>query len=73
MPCLGAHRHGCRSEVLHLFEMEVEFLGDHSQFRHILGSASGMRADEVGDELLAQSLGTVDAVEDGLEALKLLE
>ena len=53
--------------------MEVKSLGDYRQFRHIRCCASGMRADEIGDNLLAQSVGTVDAVENLLELLEQIE
>ena len=53
--------------------MEIETLGDYRQFSHILGGAAGVGADEIGDDLLAQPLGTVDAVEDSLELAELLE
>ena len=53
--------------------MEIQFFGDNSQFGHILLLASRVTADEIGDDLLAQVLLCVDAVENLLEFLELLE
>ena len=73
VPRLGADGHGGGSEVLHLLQVEVEPLGDDSQFGHVLLVAVGMAGDEVGDELLVQAFFAVDAVEHLLECFKLLE
>ena len=40
-------------KVLHLFQMEVQSLGDDGKFRHIFLLASGMAADEIRNKLLA--------------------
>ena len=53
--------------------MEVQPLGDDGKFRHVLFLAAGVAGDEVGDELLAQSLFAVDAVEYLLELAELAE
>ncbi len=53
--------------------MEVELSGDDGQFGHILFAAPGMAADEVGDELLVETLLTVEAVELLCELIELLE
>ena len=53
--------------------MEVEALGDDGQFGHILFMTAGMGGDEVGDDLLAQVLFAIDAVELALELVELLE
>lgn len=58
---------------MYLLEMEVEALGDDSQFGHILFQTSWMRTDEVGDDLLMQVLFLIDAIEDTLEIVELLE
>ena len=58
---------------MHLFELEVETLGDDGKLGHVLLAASGMAADEVRDDLLAQATLAVDAVEDTLEVAELLE
>ena len=58
---------------MHLFELEVETLGDDGKLGHVLLAASGMAADEVRDDLLAQATLEVDAVEDTLEVAELLE
>ena len=73
IPRLGSnsHRGGC--EVLHLFEVEVQLLGDDCQFSHILFLASWMRGDEVGDDLLMKVLLAIDAIENALELIELLE
>ena len=53
--------------------MEVQSLGDDGKLRHILFLASGMTADEIRDELLAQSFFTVNSVEYLLELTELAE
>ena len=73
VPGLGRDGHRRRREVLHLFEMEIQFLGDFSQLLHVGFGASGMAGDEVGDELLVEVLLLIDAVEDALEVVELLE
>ena len=73
VPGLCGDGHWGGGEVLHLLEVEVELLGDDGELGHILLLATGMAADEVGDDLLAQVLLAVDAVEDALELVELLE
>ena len=73
VPCFGTNGHRGRREVLHLLQLEVQPLGDDSQFCHVFLPASWVAADEVGDNLLAQVLFVVDAVEDSFEFLELRE
>ena len=73
IPCLGGDGHGRGREVLNLFKLEVEMFGDDSQLGHIGLTASGMAGDEVGDDLLVEMLLAIDAVEDALELVELLE
>ncbi len=73
VPCLGRDGHGGGSEVLHLFELEVEVFGQCGEFSHVFGSAARVAADEVGDDLLAQVLAAVDVVEDALEVVEEFE
>ena len=53
--------------------MEVELLGDDGELCHILLMTAGVRRDEVGDDLFAEVLFTIDAVELALELIELLE
>ena len=73
IPCLGGHRHGRWGEVLHLFQVEVQFLGDLRQLCHVLLRAARVAGDEIGDDLLVEMLVLIDAVEDALEVVELLE
>ena len=73
VPSLGGNGHRGWRKVLYLFEVEVETLGDDSEFGHIFLMAAGMGGDEVGDNLLVQVLFAVDTVEDALEGIELLE
>lgn len=73
VPRLRADGHGCGREVLHLLQVEIEPLGDDGQFGHVFLMATGVAGDEVGDELLAQALLLVDAVENLFERLELGE
>lgn len=73
IPCLGGDGHGGGREVLHLLKLEVEALGEHGKFGHVFGCASGMRADEVGDELLMEVMAAVHLIEDALEVVEELE
>ena len=73
VPCFRGYGHGGGREVLHLFQVEVQPFGDDRQFRHVFFGASGVAADEVGDELLAQVQFAVQAVEDAFEFVELLE
>ena len=73
VPSLSRHGHRGRREVLHLFQMEVEALGDDCQFGHVLLRASRMTADEVRDNLLAEVQFVVYLVEYLLEVVELGE
>ena len=73
VPSLGADGHRGRSEVLHLFQVEVQSAGDNGQFGHVLFVTAGVAGYEIGDELLAQACFVVDAVEDALECFELFE
>ena len=73
VPGLGGDGHGGGGEVLHLFELEVEVFGQRGEFCHVFGCAARVRTDEVGDDLLAQVLATVEFVEDALEVVEELE
>ena len=73
VPRLGGDGHGRGREVLHLLQLEVHLLGQHGQFGHVLLTAAWMGADEVGDDLLAQPLLAVNAVEEAFELAKELE
>ena len=73
VPRLGRYRHGCGREVLHLFQLEVELLGLDSQLSHIGFRTTRMAGDEVGDNLLIEMFLTIDAIEDALEVVELLE
>ena len=53
--------------------MEIKVLRDNSEFGHIGFVAARVGADEVGDDLLVESFLAVDAVEDALELVELLE
>ena len=44
---LRSQCHGCRSEVLYLFQLEMQFLGLDSQFCHIFFRTAGMAGNEV--------------------------
>ena len=73
IPRLSRDCHGCGGEVLNLFELEVEMLGDDSQLGHIRLRTPWMAGDEIGDDLLVEMLLAIDAVEDALELVELLE
>ena len=73
IPRLSGDGHRGGGEVLHLFQMEIQLLGQHSEFSHIRFLTARVATDEVGDELLVQVLLTIDAVEDALELIELLE
>ena len=73
IPRLSGNGHGRWSEVLNLFELEVEMLGDDSQLGHISLRTPWMAGDEIGDDLLVEMLLAIDAVEDALEFVELLE
>jgi hypothetical protein len=73
IPRLSGDSHGRRRKVLNLFELEVKMLGDHSQLGHIGLRATRVAGDEIGDDLLVEMLLAIDAVEDALELVELLE
>lgn len=73
VPCFGGYGHGSGCEILHLLELEVKVLGYHGKFCHVLGCASGMGTDEVGDELLTEIVAMVDVVKDEFEVVEELE
>lgn len=59
------HRSG--SKVLHLFQVEVHGTRQHGQLGHVFFRTSGVAADEIGNDLLAQPCIAVDALENLLE------
>lgn len=67
IPCLSGNGHGCRCEVLYLFQVEVHLLRQHRQLSHVFFAASWMATNEIRYELLAKILFSVDAVEGALE------
>ena len=73
VPRLGRYRHRRGRKVLHLLQLEVELLGLDGQLSHISLRTTRMAGDEVGDNLLVQVLLAIDAVEDALEVVELLE
>ena len=73
VPGFCGYGHRGRGEVLNLFQVEVQVLGDDRQFGHVFFRTSRMAADEVGDKLLAEIQFLIQLVEDALEAVELLE
>ena len=73
IPRFGAHGHGCGREVLHLFEFEVEGFGLGCEGRHVFVVAAGVGADEVGDDLLIESVAAINVVEKFLELVEEFE
>ena len=73
VPGLGGDGHGGGGEVLHLFELELEVFGQCGKLCHVFRSAAGVGTDEVGDDLLAQVLATVEFVEDAFEVVEEFE
>ena len=69
----GGYRHGRRREVLYLFKFVTHLARQTGQFCHITLMATWVAGDEVGDDLLVESLLAIDAVEDTLELVELLE
>ena len=69
----GGYGHRCRSKVLNLFQFVSHLSGEVSQFCHIALCTPRVTGDEIWDELLAQTFFLIDAVEDTLEFVKLLE
>ena len=61
------------SKILYLLEMEIEVLGNHCQFGHILFLTAWVAGDEVGNDLLAKTLLAINLIEDSLELVELLE
>ena len=62
--------HRGRGEILNLFQVEIHFLGEHSEFSHIFFTTARVATDEIRNELLAKVLFAVDAVEDAFELLE---
>ena len=52
---LGAQRHGRRREVLNLLQTVTHVFHLHSQLGHVLQTATGMTADEIWYQLVAQA------------------
>ena len=73
VPSLSGNGHWRGGEVLYLFEVEVEALGDNGEFCHVLLLTAGVGGDEVGDDLLTEPFFAVDAVEKAFEFVELLE
>ena len=73
IPRLSRYRHRCGREVLYLLQLEVQLLGLDCQLCHICFRTTRMAGDEVGDYLLVEMLLAIDAVEDALEVVELLE
>ena len=73
IPSFSGICHRCWREVLHLFEVKIELLGDDGELGHIGLVTAWVGGDEVGDDLLVQSLLAVDTVEDTLKFVELLE
>ena len=53
--CLGAEGHRRRSKILYLLEAVAHLFHIYSQLCHVLEAAARMAADEIRDELVAQS------------------
>lgn len=73
VPCFGGDGHGGRGEVLHLFKLEIEVLGQCGKFCHVFRCTARVTADEVGDDLLTQILASVQFIEDVLEIIEEFE
>lgn len=73
VPCFGRHCHRCGREVLHLFQFEVQFARFGSQFCHVLLRTTGVRRNEIGNDLLVESRFAVDAVENAFKLMEQLE
>ena len=73
IPRLGTYGHRRGREVLHLFELVPHTACEVGQLRHVALVATGMRGDEVRDELLVEVLLLVYAVEDAFELFEELE
>ena len=69
----GGYRHGRRREVLYLFKLVAHLACKTGQLGHIILMTTWVAGDEVGDNLLVEMLFTIDAVEDALEFVELLE
>lgn len=65
-----ADGHGSRGEVLHLFELETHIACFSGELSHVLLRAAGVRADEVGDELLVEADVAAGGVEEVLEVVE---
>ena len=58
---------------MNLFQLEIKLLGLDSQLSHIRFRTSRVTGNEVGDNLLIEVFLTIDAIEDALEVIELLE
>ena len=68
-----ADGHWSWREILYLLEMEIQILGDDSQFSHVFFCTSRMTGYKIRNNLLPQSLFPVDAVKNTFEFVKLFE
>ena len=59
---LGCDCHGGWGEVLHLFEMEVEFLSKCCEFCHVHLLTGGVRGNEIGYKLLIEMVFGIHSV-----------
>ena len=73
IPGFGSNGHGSGSEVLYLFQMEVQPFGDNCQLCHIFFCASGMAAYKIRNDLLFQIQLSVHFIECFLEFIELCE
>ena len=73
IPHFGADGHRRRSKVLNLLQLEIQTFCDDGQIGHVFLMATRMAADEIRNDLLAQTGMTVDVVEQTLELLELLK
>ena len=73
VPRLGGDGHGRGGEILHLLQLEIQGLGLDGQFGHVFFATTGVRGDEVGDDLLAQTCLAIDLVENGFEFVEQTE
>ena len=67
-PCYGAYRHWGWGEILHLLQLEVQFLRFDGKFGHIRTLTTGMTAYKIRYNLLVQLLPTACFVKDLLKA-----
>ena len=57
---LGGSCHRCRGKVLHLLQFVAHLLGKVSKLCHVLLTTTRVRGDEVRDELLTQTLNSLN-------------